>query len=379
MKIDAFELERIQSMYENKVKYNLTETGIHPYTLKELVNNDEIEELSGLRLSYGQTNGDPELREVIAQLYPGADANNILVTNGTAEANFIVVWSLLEPGDELVLMLPNSMQIWGLARSIGTQVKPFHLIEEIKWGPSIEQLKKQVTPKTKIIAVCNPNHPTGAVLSEMEMRWLFKIAEQVGAWIYADELYRGTEVDGHETPSFYGYSDYKKIIASGGLSKAYGIPGIRIGWLVGPFDIIAKGWGYHDYTTISTSILSQWLARRILQPEMREKILNHNRKMLKENLKILCQWLDKHNGIFELIPPRAGAMAFIKHNLAIKSREFATRLRVEMDVLIIDGDCFGMENYLSIGFGAEREYLKAGLARIDEFLHAITLTGNKTP
>lgn len=372
MKIEVFDLERIQSMYENKVDYNLTDTGVHPFTLKELFTGKEIQELAGLRLGYGQTNGAPELRDTIARLYPGADATNVLVTNGTAEANFINVWSMLEPGDELVLMLPNYMQICGLARAFGVEVKSFHLIEEVNWGPSIEQLKQRVTKKTKMIAVCNPNNPTGAVLSDVEMRWIFKVAEEVGAWIYVDEIYRGAEMDGSETPSFYGYSDYKKVIVSGGLSKAYGLPGVRLGWLVGPFDIIARSWGYHDYTTISTGILSQWIANRALQPDMRKKILNRNRDMLKENIQVLREWVDTHNGLFQFIPPRAGAMAFIKYNMDVNSREFATRLREEMSVFVIDGDCFGMDGYLRIGFGSEKEYLMAGLSRIDEFLKLIT-------
>jgi aspartate/methionine/tyrosine aminotransferase len=371
MKIEVFDLERIQSVYENKVDYNLTDTGVHPFTLKELFTGKEIEELAGLRLGYGQTNGAPELRDSIARLYPGADAANVLVTNGTAEANFTAVWSMLEPGDELVLMLPNYMQIYGLARSFGADVKPFHLIEQVKWGPSIEQLKQLVTKKTKMIAVCNPNNPTGAVLSDVEMRWIFKLAGEVGAWIYVDEIYRGAEIDGSETPTFYGYSKYKKVIVSGGLSKAYGLPGVRIGWLVGPVDIIAGGWGYHDYTTISTGILSQGIAHRVLQPDMRKKVLNRSREMLKENLQVLREWVDEHNGLFRFIPPRAGAMAFIKYNMDVNSREFATRLREEMSVFVIDGDCFGMDGYLRIGFGSEKEYLTAGLARIDEFLKLI--------
>ncbi|MCU0287197.1 MAG: aminotransferase class I/II-fold pyridoxal phosphate-dependent enzyme [Acidobacteria bacterium] len=372
MKIDVFELERVQSMYRDKVAYNFSDTGVHPYTLKEIINNDDIEELISLRLGYGQTNGEPELRETIARLYPGAEKNNILVTNGASEANLIAVWSLIEPGDELVLMLPNSMQVWGLARAFGAQVKPFHLIEEINWGPSIEQLKKQVTARTKMIALCNPNNPTGAVLSELEMRWIFKVAEQVGAWIYADESYRGAELDGTEIPSFFGYTDYKKVIVTGGLSKAYGLAGIRVGWLVGPFDIIARVWGYHDYTTTSSGIVSQWVAQKVLQPELRGKILSRNRKILKENLKVLIEWIDSHNGLFRLIPPKAGAMTFVKHNLAMESREFATRLRVEMDVFVIDGDCFGLKGYLRIGFGSEKKILMAGLSRIDEFLNAVT-------
>lgn len=376
MEIDVFELERIQSLYENKVDYNLTETGLHPYTLKELLTGtgDEVEELTNLRLGYGQTDGSPGLRETISRLYPSAGPSNVLVTNGSAEANFIALWSMLEPGDEMVLMLPNYMQIWGLARSFGITVKPFYLKEELNWGPGLEQLKEQITSRTKMIAVCNPNNPTGAVLSEVEMRWIFKLAAQVGAWIYADEIYRGAELDGKETPSFFGYTDYDyhKVVVNGGLSKAYGFPGIRIGWLVGPPDTIAKGWAYHDYTTISTGILSQWIADKVLQPERRLKVLNRNREMLRENIKVLQAWVDKHKGLFRFVPPRAGAMAFIRYDLEMNSRELATRLREEKSVFVMDGDCFGMDYYLRIGFGSEKEYLLAGLDRIDQFLKSIT-------
>jgi aspartate/methionine/tyrosine aminotransferase len=373
MKIEIFDLERIQSLYENTVDYNLTETGLHPYTLKELFTEDQLDELAGIRLGYGQTDGDSELRESISRLYAGAGPSNVLVTNGSAEANYIAVRSMLEPGDELVLMLPNYMQIWGLARAAGIDVKPFHLRHELEWGPDLDELKRRVTPRTKMIAVCNPNNPTGAVLKETEMMEIVKLAKQVGAWVYADEIYRGAELDGNEIPSFYGSGDYNKVMVNGGLSKAYGLPGLRTGWLVGPAPAIADAWAYHDYTTISTGILSQWPANRVLQPEMRMNVLNRNRAMLRENIEILQAWVDKHSDLFSFIPPKAGAMAFIRYSMDINSREFSTRLREEKSVFIMDGDCFGMDGYIRIGFGSEKEYLSAGLARIDEFLNDLDI------
>jgi aspartate/methionine/tyrosine aminotransferase len=367
MKVEIFDLERIQSLYENKVDYNLTETGLHPYNLKELFNRKDIEQLAAARLGYGQTDGANELKETISQLYPGAGPSNVLVTNGSAEANFIFTWSHLEPGDELVLMLPNYMQIGGLARSFGVTVKPFHLEEELGWEPDLEELKQQMTSKTKVIALCNPNNPTGAVLSETNMKEIVNLAEKAGAWLYVDEIYRGAELEGEETPSFYGR--YDKVVVSGGLSKAYGLPGLRTGWLVGPGDIIATGWAHHDYTTISTCILSQWIAHRVLQPEMRLKVLNRSRKMLRENITLLRAWIENHEDIFHrFIPPKAGAMAFVRYLPDINSRELATRLRQEKSVFVIDGDCFGMDHHLRIGFGSKENYLLAALERIDQFL-----------
>ena len=366
MKIDVFDLERIQSLYENKVDYNLTETGVHPYSLKELLDNEEMEQMTALRLGYGQTDGDDALKETISGLYPGAGPANVLVTNGSAEANFIFTWSVPKPGDELILMLPNYMQIWGLARSFAITVKPFYLKEESDWRPDIDELRRQITSKTGVIALCNPNNPTGAVLTEKEMGEIIDLAEQAGAWLYVDEIYRGAELEGAETPTFYGR--YDKVVVNGGLSKAYGLPGLRIGWLVGPADIIAESWAYHDYTTISTGMLSQWLAARVLRPERRKKILERNRKRLKENINVLRQWVESHKGQFRFIPPRAGGMAFLRYFMDINSRELAARLRKEKSVFIIDGDCFGMDRFVRIGFGSEKHYLSTALDRIHQWM-----------
>jgi len=369
MKIEIFELERIQSLYENVVKFNLTESGLHPFTLRELLKEEEINELLDVRLGYGQTNGAPDLRDAISKLYTDADRDNILVTNGSAEANFINIWSNLESGDELVLMLPNYMQIWGLARSMGVNVKPFHLKEELKWAPDMEELRSLITPDTKMISLCNPNNPTGATLSIEQMEEIVSLAKKADAWIYCDEIYRGAELEGEEIPSFYGM--YDKVIVDGGLSKAYGLPGLRMGWMTGPKEIIEKAWSYNDYLTISTGILSQAITSKILQPEIREIILRRNRGMLRENIRAVEEWVETHKDNFSMVTPKAGGMAFIRYNMDINSRELANRLRMEKSVFIMDGDCFGMDHYFRLGFGAEKNYLLAGLNRIDEFMKEI--------
>ena len=370
MKIEIFEMERIQSLWENRVKYNLTESGIHPYTLKEFLNSEEIENLLSLRLGYGQTNGSIELREAISRLYPGTDLDNVLVTNGSAEANFITIWSNLGPGDELILMLPNYMQIWGIARSFGVTVKPFHLREDLNWGPDFDELKSLVSPRTKMIAVCNPNNPTGSVLSEEAMKEIIRIAKEADAWIYADEVYQGAELDGKETPTFLGL--YDKVIACCGLSKAYAFPGLRIGWLVGPKETIEKSWASHDYTSIASGILSNRVATLVLHPERRMKVLNRSRKILNENLAELKIWVEKHKNLFSFIPPQAGGMAFLRYNMKINSTEFTTKLMKEKSVFIVAGDCFGMDHYVRIGIGTEKDYFLAGLKLIDETLQEIS-------
>lgn len=369
MEMEIFDLERTQSLWENTVEYNLTETGIHPFTLGELLEHSEIEKLQYIRLGYGQTNGSVELRKNISSMYPAATMNSILVTNGSIEANFLAVSSLLNEGDELVLMLPNYMQIWGVARAFKINVKPFYLREDLSWQPDLDELEKIITPKTKMIALCNPNNPTGSVMSEQTMSKIVSMAERVGAWLYTDEIYRGAELSGKDTPSFFGR--YEKAIIAGGLSKAYSLPGLRIGWLVGPEKFIADAWSRKDYTTITAGILSDRIATLALEPQTRARILNRNRKILRDNLSLVIQWSDLHKDLFRFIPPQAGGMVFMHYNLDINSTELSKRIREEKSTFIVAGDCFGMDHRIRLGIGSEKHYLLHALERINEFLKGI--------
>lgn len=367
---EVFDLERIQSIWENRVAYNLTESGVHPFTLSELLPPEERDRLMNTRLGYGQTNGLEELRTAVARIYSDLNMDNVLITNGSAEANFLSVWTLLEPGDEILLMLPNYMQIWGIARSFGITVKPFYLREENDWGPDMDEVRRLVCSRTRMIAVCNPNNPTGAVLSREHMAALVSLAESCGAWLYADEVYRGAELEGEETPSFIAL--YDKALVCAGLSKAYALPGLRIGWLAGPEKTIARLWAAHDYTSITSGILSNHIAALVLEPEKRQAVLQRTKDLLKRNLTVLQEWIARRSDFLSLIPPKAGGMAFIRYALDINSTELTERLRREKSVFVIAGDCFGMDHFIRIGIGAETDYLETGLNMTGEFLDDIS-------
>ena len=366
MKIPIFELERVQSIYENTVEFNLTESGFHPLTLSELLTPEQIEELTGTVLGYGQTNGSVPLRKRIASLYEGQNVDNVLVTNGSAEANFVACHSLLEAGDEVVMMVPNYMQIWGIVEEMGAVPRAFHLRDENGWAPDLDELRSLVNAKTKMIAICNPNNPTGYTLTDQEMREIVEIADSVGAWIHSDEVYRGAELDGIEIPSFMGM--YDKTMVNGGLSKAYALPGLRLGWLAGPAETIADSWAYHDYTSIAAGILSNRIAEIALSPEVRPGILERNRSMLRHNLQIMVDWVNAYGEIFHFVPPKAGGMAFMRYDLDINSSELSDWLRTTQSVFILAGDCYGMDHYFRVGIGAEEKKLVAGLSRIRDAL-----------
>jgi aspartate/methionine/tyrosine aminotransferase len=369
VKIEIFKMERMQSLWENVVDYNLSESGVHPLNLKELLLPGELEELAAVDIGYTQTNGTPRLRENIARLYPGIDPEQIMVTAGSSEANFLLMWSLLEPGDEVVFELPNYMQMWGLSRSFGARVKPLWLRSELGWQPDPDDLRKLVNGNTRLIILTNPNNPTGAILSREIREEIVRQAEKVGAWLLVDEVYRGAERNGLETPSFWG--SYDRLVVVAGLSKAYGLPGLRLGWLVGPLELVRKIWTYHDYTTISVSALTDHLATRVLEPERRQRILKRTRDILNNNLPVLEKWLNGFNGLFSYLPPQAGAILFARYNLQINSTELVEKIMKEKSVLLVPGDHFELDQHLRFGYGSSQDYLKKALDRVAEVLSAL--------
>ncbi|MCP4659641.1 MAG: aminotransferase class I/II-fold pyridoxal phosphate-dependent enzyme [bacterium] len=363
-----FEMERMMSKWENVVEYNLSESGVYPVTLGELVDDPTaLEELLATELDYPQANGLIELRERIAALYPGATPDNVLVTVGCAEANFITLSTLLSRGDEMVTMLPNYMQIPGIGHNLELRIRSFHLRAERDWAPDLGELDDVVSDATRLVAVCNPNNPTGHILTEGEMDAVVAAADRAGAWLLADEVYSGAEQRTEtQTPSFWGR--YDRVLAMNSLSKAYGLPGLRLGWVVGPAEIIDEIWARHEYTTISATMLANKLAVIALSPERRPRLIQRARDYIRRGFPILDAWLKSHAGVFSVVAPQAAAIAFVRYHLEINSTELVERLMREKSVLIIPGDHFGLDHYLRISFGLPPEFLRAGLDRIHELI-----------
>ena len=249
MKYDPFVMERWQSTYEHRVRFNLSESGVHPLSVTELFTLADVgADALDVRLGYGQSNGSDELRNLIASLYPGATDASVLVTAGGAEANFIAFWELIQPEALVSVMLPNYMQVPGLLESFGARVHPFHLAEEDGWQPDLNELENGLREGARFILITNPNNPTGAVLDDTSVSGIVELADRYGAWILADEVYRGAELDGPETPSLWGLHD--RVLITNSLSKAYGLPGLRIGWVVGPPEMMegpVGPQGLHDH------------------------------------------------------------------------------------------------------------------------------------
>jgi len=369
MKIETFEMERMQSTWENIVEYDLSESGVRPLSLRELMAMGfDLESFLDVPLGYSQSNGTLELRELLTKIYPGATVDHIQVTNGTSEANYLVALSQIRPGDRFALETPNYMQLWGVPRSLGADTKTFRLRPEACWEPDWEEFDRAIAG-ARMVYLSNPNNPTGSVLSGESMKRIVDGVGRAGAFLVADEVYQGAEVAGPRTKSFWGMSD--RVVVTSGLSKAWGIPGVRIGWIVGPKDLIAECWAQHDYLTIGPNKLSDKLARIAVMPENREKCYARTRAVLNTNLEIARQWVRTFDGLLEWREPQAGAIALVKYHAGIPSVDLCERIRTSQSTLIVPGKQLGVESYVRIWLGAREDYLREGLRRVGEELKTL--------
>ena len=269
----------------------------------------------------------------------------------------------------MIFIVPNFMQISGLANAIGVTVNHFSLQEQDDWQPDLNALEAQVGSRTKLISTVNPGNPTGAVFSEASVTGLLDLARRHKLWLLVDEIYRGAEIDLAETASFYGR--YEKVIVTSSLSKSFAMPGLRLGWAVAPDDVIKLAMHRQDYTTIGTGVLPQILAEKVMQPTFRAKVLKRGRSVLDENLRIFEEWAEIRRDVFAWRRPQAGGMVFLKYNLPIGSDEFSKRLREEESVFVVAGSWFGLDGHIRLGFGVETDHLVQGLERLGRLVDRI--------
>ena len=369
MEFEPFAIEKLLSDWEQTVDFNLAESGVHPVLLRELLEmaGEGADPLLDTPLNYPEVNGDLALRERIAALYDGATPDQVLVTIGASEANYILAQTLLEPGDELAVMRPTYMQVEGAARNGGVMVREFGLDESKGWALDIASLDAAITEKTKVIAVVNPNNPSGKILTEAEMDAIVTAANRVGAWLIADEVYGGAERERNDqTPSFF--SRYAKVIAVNGLSKAYGLPGLRLGWAVAPPEITEALWRRHEFVTISASMLGNRLGEIALRPDVRPQLISRTRRLIRDGFATLQEMLAVRPGVFSVVAPMASALSFVRYDLPLGSTELVHRLRAEKSTLVVPGDCFGVDHHLRISSALPDDYLREGLGRMNDLV-----------
>jgi aspartate/methionine/tyrosine aminotransferase len=322
-----------------------------------------LDELAEIRLDFPQVNGTERLRERIAALYPDTRPDEVLVTVGASEANHLIAATMLAPGDAMVTLAPTYRQLAGNARNMGVEVREAPLLEAEGWALDTWRLADSVAHGARLIAVANPNNPTGHVLTGAEMDAVVAAADRSGAWIVADEVYAGAERGNRPpTPTFRGR--HERVIAVNSMSKAYSLAGLRVGWIVAPREVIGQLWQRHEYAAISAGMLDMALAEIALDPEVRPRLTGRARRLIDRGFGRLQAALDRLPGTFAVVPPEASAMSFVRFDLSVGSRELALRLRAEQEVLVVPGDCFGMGDHIRVSTALPEARLDEGLRRL---------------
>ncbi len=373
MKIETFALERWMTRWETEVEFDLAESGIKPLTVDELLQmsgrEQALDAMLGISLGYSEARGTAELRSLIAGLYQDVSTDDVLVTTGAIEANFLLFNVLLNAGDHVVVVDPAYQQLQSVPRAIGCDVSLWRLTPENQFRYDLSELERLVTPRTRLIVINTPHNPTGAVLTAGEQQQVYDLAARVGAMVMGDEAYRWLSLPGVEP-----FAGPLRDLGTGGisvgtLSKPFGLPGLRIGWIAATSDIIQQCWSQRDYISLSPGKLNDYLATIALRE--REKIFARTREISARNLSYLEEWIHQRENLVSWVPPRGGLLGLLHYDIDVPSMDLADRLADEASVMLAPGSAFGYEHFLRIGIGGDNQIFKEGLERTGHLLERL--------
>jgi aspartate/methionine/tyrosine aminotransferase len=364
-----FLVERWFSKYEFNVDYNIAESCIEPLRLtdiSELTGVDMLSYLGNQPVGYVQAEGSTDLREAVASMYPGAGVENVLITTGAIEANYLLHSSIVRPGDKVVCEFPAYQQLHEVARGAGAELRFWRLTRENGFSPDPAELEEITRDGVSIIVVNDPHNPTGSVLGDEQVAAVVGVAEHHGAILHSDEVYLGLDY-GRERPSLFGRTG--RVVVTGSTSKSWGLSGARVGWLVGPKDIIERCSELRDYTSICPSYLSERLAFLVLTHK--DQFMRRSRELAQANRKIVAAWMEENAQYVEWIAPAAGVVCFPWQKTRLSSIELCARLAEEARVLLLPGECFETDRHFRLGFGYDTKRLISGLDRFGAFLDSL--------
>lgn len=366
MNLPPFKLERFFSKHEFTAKFILCASDCETLSVQELLGFEPTaaEQLEQLRLGYTETQGNPTLRKEIARMYTTISSDEILVHSGGEEAIVLLLYALLDPGDHVIVHTPCYQSLMEIPRSIGCEVAEWN--ELAPDGVTVENLTKSIRSNTKAIILNTPHNPTGSQLSIEDLRKIAQVAHEKGIVLFSDEAYRESEYEANDSlPAACDLTD--TAVSMGVLSKAYGLPGLRIGWLATHnHHLLTRVMQLKDYTTICSSAPSEFLAEVALRNRM--SILTRNRMVLKNNVRLLDEFFSRHGKQFEWRRPKAGPVAFPRL-LNGEADTFCDRLLAKTGVLLLPGSIYGdYPQHVRIGFG--RTIVPEALRRLEDFLRS---------
>jgi aspartate/methionine/tyrosine aminotransferase len=369
MKIREFGVEMWMNEYETTCRYNLAETCVESLTIEQLLDiagkrDSVMADLLPMKMTYGAIEGSNELRGNIASLYAGIERSNILVTHGAIGANALVHETLVSPGDRVISVLPTYQQHYSIPESYGADVQILPLREENRFLPDLDELKAMVNDNTCLIALNNPNNPTGSLMDEEFLREIVEIGRCRDAYILCDEVYRGT--DQHGDGFTTSIADlYDRGISTGSMSKAFSLAGLRLGWIAAAAELIERVTTHRDYNTISVGMIDDYFATLALRN--RDVILRRSRDITRRNLNTLDDWVSEEP-LISYIKPASGTTALLKYDFDQPSRDFCVQLLQSKGVMLTPGSAMDMEGWVRIGYANNHEILGKGLREISAYL-----------
>ncbi len=370
MKIKAFAVEEWMNEYEVGARYNIAETCVDSVSMDELFDicGEDREkfwrEFSARRLSYGDIEGAPAFREGICSLYRSIKPHEIITTHGAAGANHHVFYSLVEPGDRVISVIPSYQQLYSIPESFDAQLHLLHLKQENGYLPDLDELCRLAVPGTKMICINNPNNPTGALMPREMLSEIVEIARGCGAYLLCDEVYRHLTQQDEWSESIVDL--YEKGISVSSMSKVFSLAGLRLGWIATHDEAARRAMISHrDYNHISCGMFDEALAAVALKHS--DALLQRNRGIVRRNLAILEKWADSQPRVY-WCKPQAGTTALVYYDFDMDSYEFCRRMYHETGAFVTPGDCFEQPRSMRIGYAADTETLKAGLDAISEFI-----------
>ncbi|MEO0680286.1 MAG: aminotransferase [Pseudomonadota bacterium] len=369
MKIEPFGVEMWMNAWETRCRWNLAETCVQSLTLDQLLqlagkNDADLAELLPLKMTYGAIEGSDALRDAIAGLYAAQTRENILAAHGTIGANMLVHKTLVGPGDHVIAVTPTYQQHVSIPESLGARVDRLPLRARDGWRPDLDALDALATSQTRLIALTNPNNPTGALIDADGLVRLAEIARRAGAWVLCDEVYRGS--DQHGDGMTASLADlYERGISTASMSKVFSLAGLRLGWIAGPQDLLRRISHHRDYDTISVGRIDDHFAALALSAK--DRILERTRRITRGNLALLADWVAAEPGV-DWVKPRSGTTALLDYDLPEPSHALCVALLEETGVLLTPGSALGMEGSLRIGYANDPQVLREGLPRLSDFL-----------
>jgi aspartate/methionine/tyrosine aminotransferase len=366
MQITPFRIEEYMGKYEFSAKYLLSSSDAESQTIQDLLALEPgaHDALMKLWCGYTESPGAPWLREVLAAIYQQIHADHLVVVSAAEEAIFLFYHALLTPKDHAIVETPCYESALTVPKSTGASVNEWRRKPENGWTHDFAALERLIRPNTRAIYINTPHNPTGLLMSPQVFRRVLELAAHHGIYVFCDEVYRELEHDpATRLPAACDF--YERALSLGSVSKTYGLPGLRLGWLAcRDTAFLQKIISLKHYTTICASAPSEFLTA--LAMRHRQKFIDRNRELVLRNLRLLSAFFASRSDIFDWTPPNSSTIGFARFKPESGVQNFCENLVRDVGVLLLPGNVYDEPHHIRFGYG--RSNMTESLGQLESWL-----------